>query len=131
MVSPVPVTSRSTLKRESETKGKHTLITVSKVNVKPVTGASWVVFFTRLDEEIQVRQYSPKTLKTYRQWLRRFQAFARSKPPESLSSVNVKEFLTWLAFKKKMAASVQNQAFNAILFFYRYVLQKEFGKLDG
>ena len=30
-----------------------------------------------------------------------------------------------------MAASTQNQAFNALLFFYRHVLQKEFGKIDG
>ena len=30
-----------------------------------------------------------------------------------------------------MAASTQNQAFNALLFFYRHVLQKEFGQLDG
>ena len=78
-----------------------------------------------------MRHYSPKTLKTYRQWLRRFQAFTRSKPPESLSAADVKEFLTWLAVKKEVAASTQNQAFNALLFFYRYVLQKEFGKIEG
>jgi integron integrase len=78
-----------------------------------------------------VRQYAPKTLKTYRQWLRQFQAFTRSKSPESLSANDVEEFLTWLAVKKKVAASTRNQAFNALLFFYRHVLQKEFGKLDG
>ncbi len=96
-----------------------------------MTGASWVAQFTRLVEEIQVRHYSPKTLKTYRLWLRQFQAFTRSKPPESLSAADVKEFLTWLAVKKEVAASTQNQAFNALLFFYRHVLQKEFGKVDG
>lgn len=99
--------------------------------VKPMTGASWVAQFTRLVEEIQVRHYSPKTLKTYRQWLRQFQGFTRSKPPESLSAADVKEFLTWLAVKKEVAASTQNQAFNALLFFYRHVLQNEFGKIDG
>ena len=31
----------------------------------------------------------------------------------------------------KVAATAQNQAFNALLFFYRYVLRKEFGKVDG
>lgn len=89
---------------------------------QPMTGASWVAQFTRLVEEIQVRQYSPKTLKTYRQWLRKFQAITRSKPPEKLSAADVKEFLTWLAVKKEVAASTQNQAFNALLFFYRNVL---------
>ncbi len=99
--------------------------------LQPITGASWLAQFTRLVEEIQVRHYSPKTLKTYRQWLRQFQAFTRSKPPESLSATDVKEFLTWLAVKKEAAASTQNQAFNALLFFYRFVLNKEFGKIEG
>jgi hypothetical protein len=86
---------------------------VAADKLQPMTGASWVAQFTRLAEEIQVRHYSPKTLKTYRQWLRQFQAFTRSKPPESLSAADVKEFLTWLAVKKEVAASTQNQAFNA------------------
>ncbi len=30
-----------------------------------------------------------------------------------------------------MAASTQNQAFNALLFFYRHILHREFGKIDG
>lgn len=30
-----------------------------------------------------------------------------------------------------MSASTQNQAFNALLFFYRHVLNKEFGKVEG
>ena len=63
--------------------------------------------------------------------MRRFQAFTRSKSPESLSPVDVKEFLTFLAVKKKVSASTQNQAFNALLFFFRHVLHKEFGKVEG
>jgi hypothetical protein len=97
----------------------------------PQTGASWTTEYAGLDAEIKVRHYSPKTLKTYRQWMRRFQAFTRSKSPESLSPVDVKEFLTFLAVKKKVSASTQNQAFNALLFFFRHVLHKEFGKVEG
>ena len=33
--------------------------------------------------------------------------------------------------KRKVASSTQNQAFNALLFFYRHVLHKEFGKVEG
>ena len=95
------------------------------------TGASWQVQYTRLTEEILVRHYSPKTLKTYRLWARCFQTFTKSKPPEMLSAVDVKEFLTWLAVKREVAASTQNQAFNALLFFFRHVLGKEFGKVEG
>ncbi len=104
---------------------------VTSEKVRPPSGASWKLEYTRLVEEIQIRHYSPKTLKTYQQWLRQFQAFTRSKPPESLTAMDVKEFLTWLAVKRGVAASTQNQAFNALLFFYRHVLQKEFGKVEG
>src|SRR5262249_78236 len=44
---------------------------------------------------------------------------------------DAKEFLTHLAVTRKVSASTQNQAFNALLFFYRYILNREFGKLEG
>lgn len=96
-----------------------------------MTEASWKAEFTGLTEEIRIRHYSPKTLKTYRQWLRHFQTFTRSKQPDFLTAADVKEFLTWLAVKKEVSASTQNQAFNAFLFFYRHVLHRDFGKVEG
>ena len=96
-----------------------------------LTGASWKSEFGALADEIRLRHYSPKTLQTYRVWMRKFQAFTRSKPPELLTPVDVKEFLTWLAVKQGVSASTQNQAFNALLFVYRHVLHKEFGKVEG
>jgi len=96
-----------------------------------VKGASWKAEYAKLAEEIQIRHYSPKTLRSYRLWLRHFQAFTRSKPPGSLSPADVKEFLTHLAVKQGVSASTQNQAFNALLFFFRHVLQQEFGKVEG
>ncbi len=98
---------------------------------KPATGMSWRDEYSRLANEIQVRHYSPKTLKTYTQWVRHFQTFTKSLDPESLSADHVKAFLTFLAVTKKVSASTQNQAFNALLFFYRHVLKQEFGKVEG
>ena len=43
--------------------------------------------------------------------------------------MDVKEYLTYLAVKCKVAASTQNQAFNSLLFFFRHGLNREFGKL--
>ena len=40
---------------------------------------------------------------------------------------HVKRFLTYLAVERKVTASTQNQAFNALLFLYRDVLGQEFG----
>jgi site-specific recombinase XerD len=36
-----------------------------------------------------------------------------------------------VAVTKKVSASTQNQAFNALLFFYRHVLNQEFGTVEG
>ncbi|MEW6163331.1 MAG: integron integrase [Nitrospirota bacterium] len=89
---------------------------------------SWKSAYDDLYAEIKIRHYSPKTLKTYAQWIRQFQAFTQSKDPQLLSSADVKEFLSFLAVKRKVSASTQNQAFNALLFFFRHIIKKEFGE---
>jgi site-specific recombinase XerD len=94
-------------------------------------GTSWKAEYARLSDEIKLRHYSPKTLRTYAQWVRHYQTFTRSQDPNSLSTQDVKEFLTHLAVDRKVSASTQNQAFNALLFFHRHVLNKEFGKVEG
>lgn len=96
-----------------------------------LTGASWVRVFDKLNASIKVRHYSPKTLQAYRSWIRRFQAFTLSKPPEQLDMDDVKRFLSSLAVEKNVAASTQNQAFNALLFLFRHVLEKEFEQVEG
>jgi integron integrase len=94
-------------------------------------GASWESELQTLSNEIRVRHYSPKTLKSYYGWAKKFQAHVQSKSPTLLDTDDVKKYLTWLATERKVAASTQNQAFNALLFFYRHVLGREFGKVEG
>jgi site-specific recombinase XerD len=96
-----------------------------------VSGASWVGEFNRMGEEIALRHYSPKTLRSYCGWMRKLQTFTKSKSPELLTTEDVKAFLTSLAVHHSVSASTQNQAFNALLFFFRHVLNKDFGQLDG
>jgi integron integrase len=79
--------------------------------------------------EIKVRHYSRKTLKTYANWTRQLQRFLKNKLPQELTGVDVKEYLTYLAVKCKVASTTQNQAFNSLLFFYRHGLKREFGEL--
>ena len=55
----------------------------------------------------------------------------RSKPPDHLNTEDVKGFLTDLTVRQNVAGATQNQAFNALHFFYRHVLRCEFGKIDG
>jgi len=94
-----------------------------------ITKASWVSVYNDLKSEINIRHYSPSTLKTYTGWARQFQNFTKSKDPHLLVDSDVKDFLTYLAVDRKVAASTQNQAFNALLFFFRHVMKNEFGEL--
>ena len=88
---------------------------------------AWDQNLDRLAAEIKTRHYSRKTLKTYADWVRKFQSYLRDKPPNELSSYDVKKYLTYLAVQRRVSASTQNQAFNALLFFYRHILKKDFG----
>ena len=91
----------------------------------------WDTAMKAIENEIKVRHYSKKTLKAYCLWAEKFKYYTKSKLPASITTDDVKAFLTFLAVKKKVSASSQNQAFNALLFFFRHALKKEFGKIEG
>ena len=78
-----------------------------------------------------LRNYSRKTLAAYRLWVGKFQGFVHSRPTDQLGGDEVRGFLTELAVRYGVAAATQNQAFNALLFFFRHILRREFGQLDG
>jgi integron integrase len=87
----------------------------------------WKRAHSDLFAEIKIRHYSPKTLKSYALWARKFQGFTQNKAPQSLSPADVKEFMKYLAIRQKVSASTQNQAFNALLFLFKHILRKDFG----
>ena len=89
---------------------------------------AWDKVIDTLAAEIKTRHYSRKTLKTYADWCRKFQSYLQNKPPDELSATDVKSYLTYLAVNCKVAASTQNQAFNALLFLFRHILKKDFGE---
>jgi len=89
----------------------------------------WDAVLADMAGEIKLRHYSRKTLQTYALWARKFQRFLKNKTPQDLTTVEVKEYLTSLAVESKVAASTQNQAFDALLFLYRHGLKREFGEL--
>jgi integron integrase len=96
-----------------------------------LSGANWVWVYDKLHSAVKVRHYSPKTLQAYKFWTQKFQAFTKSKDARLLTMEDVKGFLSFLAVDKRVAASSQNQAFNALLFLFNHVLEKEFGKVEG
>jgi hypothetical protein len=58
--------------------------------------ASWVPQYEGIEGAIRMRNYSPKTLASYRLWMRKFQSFVRSKPVDELDGEDAKAFLTGL-----------------------------------
>jgi integron integrase len=68
--------------------------------------------------------YSIRTEKTYVQWIVRFIHFHQMKHPQDMDHTHIEAFLNDLA-RQNVTASTQNQAFSAILFLYRRVLQQD------
>jgi len=59
---------------------------------------------------------------SYVYWLRRYVTALTTMPAALSSEQKLECFLTDLARRSDLAASTQNQAFNAVLFFYNEVL---------
>ena len=79
----------------------------------------------------RVRHLSYRTEQTYVDWIKRFILFHNKRHPNEMKEADVSQFLTFLAVKKRVASSTQNQALNAILFLYRDVLKKGLGWVDN
>jgi len=77
------------------------------------------------------RHYSIRTEEAYVGWIRRFILFHHKRHPREMGAAEVEAFLTFLAVNRKVAASTQNQAFNAILFLYKRVLKADIGPIQG
>ena len=80
---------------------------------------------------IRVRHYSRRTEDAYVYWIKQFILFHQKRHPVEMGKGEVEAYLSWLAEKRHVAASTQNQALSAILFLYRDVLQIEIGWLEG
>ena len=78
---------------------------------------------------LRVRHYALRTESTYAQWVRQFLEFHAAVPLAELGDEHVRRFVEHLAVGRNVAATTQNQAFSALLFFYREVLQRELGHL--
>lgn len=85
----------------------------------------------RVRNTIRAMHYSRKTEHSYCYWIRFFIRFHKYRHPTELTAQDVSAFLTWLAVQRKVSASTQNQAFNAILFLYRRVLDHKLDKIDN
>lgn len=81
----------------------------------------------RLIKSIRVKHYSYRTEQSYLEWLLRFIQFNSMTDPSTYTDQHISVFLEYLAVERKVSASTQAQALNALVYFYRNVLNKETG----
>ena len=87
---------------------------------------------------LRLRHYSYRTEQTYLEWIQRYFAYLTETEQEGvrqngavrLDESGLKRFLSFLAVNRRVSASTQNQAFNALLFLYREIVRIPLGDLQ-
>ena len=85
----------------------------------------------RLRSVIAMRHYSSRTASAYLSWVRRFLVFCDFADVETLSPAQIGAYLSYLAENRRVSAATQNQALNALVFFFKHVLEREPGDFSG
>ncbi len=85
----------------------------------------------RVRAAIRTKGYSIRTEQAYVDWIRRFILFHNKRHPLDMGKAEIEAFLTHLAVNRDVAPSTQNQAFSALLFLYRLVLDQDLPWLDN
>lgn len=80
---------------------------------------------------IALKHYSKATERAYVGYVSEYIDYRFRIKSTEQGAKAIEEYLTHLAVDKKVAASTQNVAFNALLFFYRRVLNQEPGEINA
>lgn len=89
-----------------------------------------------LSNAIRIKRYSYKTERSYMNWAKRFFYYLtdikkKDLKNSGLDSEDARDYLSFLALRKKVSSSTQNQAFNALLFLFRGVLKIEIDSIGA
>lgn len=92
----------------------------------------------QVSERLRVLHYAYKTEQSYVRWVERYLRFLKDRDehkrwvrPEDVGAAGVEDFLTYLATVRRVSASTQNQALNALVFLYKQVLKLELGAIEA
>ena len=89
------------------------------------TGQEKVKIPDEFIKTLKLKQYSLKTVKTYSTMLKLFISYYKSREIDDLLDEDIREYLLYLVDIKKVSQSYQNQAINAIKFYYEQVLGRQ------
>ncbi len=85
---------------------------------------------TKVHEWMRIKHYAKRTERTYTQWIARFLRYVREQGGERLPTVrDFSGYISHLATKRRVSASTQNQAFNALLLLFRDILHVDTANL--
>jgi len=73
-------------------------------------------------EVLRFHHYAYNTEQSYVSWILQYIRFNNKRHPKDMGKHEIEAFLSYLALKRGVSASTQNQAFNAIIFLYKQVL---------
>jgi integron integrase len=86
-------------------------------------------FLEQVRAAVRVCHYSIRTEQTYVGWIVRFIHYCDCRHPKDLGEAEA--FLSHLAVDLRVSASTQNQALNALVFLYRFVLERPLAAMHG
>ncbi|UCH19589.1 MAG: phage integrase N-terminal SAM-like domain-containing protein [Deltaproteobacteria bacterium] len=74
---------------------------------------------------IRLKGYSIRTERAYVSGIKGYILFHNKGHPQEMGKAEIERFLSHPAIKLNVSKSTQNQAFNALLFLYREVLERD------
>lgn len=86
-------------------------------------------FLISISDFMSVRRYSKRTIKSYLYWIKFYIVFHDKRHPDEMGRLEVEQFLTHLAVKRRVSISTQKIALNALAFLYNRVLEQPLGEL--
>ena len=90
----------------------------------PTAASQGKKLMEQVTDALRTKHYSYRTEQTYLEWIKRYILHHDKRHPKDMGAEEIQAFITHLAVQKNVSASTQNQALSAILFLYRYVLNK-------
>jgi site-specific recombinase XerD len=87
----------------------------------------------QMRQVMRLKHMSLRTEEAYVSWVRRFILLHEKRHPAEKGADVFRAFLSYLAVQRRVAASTQNGALNALVFLYRYVLRQplpELGEIE-
>jgi len=81
-------------------------------------------YLSYIEEIMRTKRFRESTIRSYRQWIKRFILFHHKKHPNDLHNQEVEQFLSYLANQRNLAPQSQAVALNALVFLYKEVVNK-------